>query len=116
MGEYEYDYEEEQSRLSSSKSQASTRSTSTSTSSTSADTSHSHSQDSAGDSADAWPEWSAPTWAAHRFDEGEGEGARDGVQDVVFTGRCVASCAFRLSFLFVLHSFFFGRFLDFPRL
>ncbi|KAJ7907526.1 hypothetical protein B0H13DRAFT_2018415, partial [Mycena leptocephala] len=36
----------------------------------------------------AWPEWSAPAWAAHRFDEDEGwEGACDGVQDVVFAGE-----------------------------
>jgi hypothetical protein len=42
--------------------------------------------DSSRDSA--WPEWSAPAWAAHRFDEDEGwEGACDGVQDVVFAGE-----------------------------
>ncbi|KAJ7907532.1 hypothetical protein B0H13DRAFT_691059 [Mycena leptocephala] len=79
-----YDYEESRS----SEDQASPRSTSTSTDAW-------HSQDSANldsphsqDSADAWPEWSAPAWAAHRFDEDERwEGACDGVQDVVFAGE-----------------------------
>ncbi|KAJ6550240.1 hypothetical protein B0H19DRAFT_1160673 [Mycena capillaripes] len=34
-----------------------------------------------------WPEWDAPAWAAHGFDEGDvWESACDGVQDVIFTG------------------------------
>ncbi|KAJ7828973.1 hypothetical protein B0H13DRAFT_2116557 [Mycena leptocephala] len=47
-----------------------------------------HSSPSQDSTAAPWPEWSAPAWAAHRFDEDEGwEGACDGVQDVVFTGE-----------------------------
>ncbi|KAJ7489692.1 hypothetical protein B0H11DRAFT_1060579 [Mycena galericulata] len=52
--------------------------------------------------ADAdWPEWSAPTWGKHRFDEGW-ESACDGVQDVVFSGGVRVSCYFfrLLVFLF----------------
>ncbi|KAJ7440071.1 hypothetical protein B0H11DRAFT_549234 [Mycena galericulata] len=44
--------------------------------------------DSTGPDADIdadWPEWGAPSWGTHRFDEGW-EGACDGVQDVVFSG------------------------------
>ncbi|KAJ7628900.1 hypothetical protein FB45DRAFT_919492 [Roridomyces roridus] len=33
-----------------------------------------------------WPEWDAPAWADHRFDQGW-EAACDGVQDVVFSGE-----------------------------
>ncbi|KAJ7882675.1 hypothetical protein B0H13DRAFT_927143 [Mycena leptocephala] len=45
--------------------------------------------DASQDSTNAhWPEWSAPAWAAHRFEDDKGwEGACDGVQDVVFTGE-----------------------------
>ncbi|KAJ7465818.1 hypothetical protein B0H11DRAFT_62665 [Mycena galericulata] len=50
------------------------------------DSENSLENDSTGADADAdWPEWSAPTWGKHRFDEGW-EGACDGVQDVVFSG------------------------------
>ncbi|KAJ7439028.1 hypothetical protein B0H11DRAFT_2356455 [Mycena galericulata] len=44
--------------------------------------------DSTGPDADIdadWPEWGAPSWGTHRFDEGW-ESACDGVQDVVFSG------------------------------
>ncbi|KAJ7232329.1 hypothetical protein B0H12DRAFT_1239674 [Mycena haematopus] len=40
------------------------------------------------DDAAPWPEWDAPAWAAHRFDDDEGwEGQCDGVQDVIFEGE-----------------------------
>jgi hypothetical protein len=123
MGEYEYEEgegEEEESRSSCSEEQASPsspksqeRSSSPHSTSTSTDASHPHSQDSAdldslqdsaGASQDAaWPEWFAPAWAAHRFDEDEGwEGACDGVQDVVLAGEVRRVLRFSFSFIFVL--------------
>ncbi|KAJ7351172.1 hypothetical protein DFH08DRAFT_992352 [Mycena albidolilacea] len=50
-----------------------------------------HGRDSGYSSSDGsapWPEWDAPAWAAHRFNEDEGwESGCDGVQDVVFEGE-----------------------------
>lgn len=47
-------------------------------------------------SSDApWPEWDAPAWAAHRFDEDDSwEGGCDGVQDVVFEGEVRSASVF----------------------
>jgi hypothetical protein len=43
---------------------------------------------SSSDSSAHWPEWDAPAWAAHRFNEDEGwESCCDGVQDVIFEGE-----------------------------
>ncbi|KAJ6528513.1 hypothetical protein B0H19DRAFT_1274738 [Mycena capillaripes] len=51
--------------------------------------SSSQSQDTDTDTDSApWPEWDAPAWAEHGFDEDDTwAGACDGVQDVIFTGE-----------------------------
>jgi hypothetical protein len=70
-----------------------------------------HSSPSQDSTAAPWPEWSAPAWAAHRFDEDEGwEGACDGVQDVVFTGEVSRFSAI------TSHSFFCQFFFFHPAL